>query len=67
MTEKQKQQFNLMRDALIQISKGYMTTKQMRKQSEKEYGLDFQECLEMAYENIQEGAKRIVKGIKQIN
>ena len=66
ITEKQVQQFNQMRNALIKISKGYQTTKQLKKGSETEYGLDYEEALEMAYENIQADAALNVKGIKYL-
>lgn len=66
ITEKQAQQFNAMRRELIKISKGYMTTNQMRKNSEKQFGLDFEECIEMTYDNIQSGAAYAVKGVKEI-
>mgnify|MGYP000139215778 FL=1 len=32
----------------------------------KDWGLSYDEALEMAYENIQEIAKRAVKGVKDI-
>lgn len=66
MTKKQAEQFNIMRNTLIKISKGYMTTEQLRKNSEKLYGLDFEECIEMTYDNIQADAKHAVKGVKEI-
>lgn len=66
ITEKQRQQFNLMRMALIQIHKDYQTPTQLRRGCNKGYGLDFEETIEMAYENIQGLAKSMVKGVKQI-
>lgn len=66
ITEKQAIQFNLMRQTLIGIHKGYQTANQLRRNSEKEYGLDFDEAIEMAYDNIQLTAKSAVKGVKAI-
>ena len=66
ITEKQRQQFNLMRMALIQIHKDFQTPTQLQRDCKGDYGLDFEETIEMAYENIQSLAKSIVKGIKQI-
>lgn len=65
MTPKQKQQFNLMRNALLVIAKDYQTPTQLRKSSDKQYGLDYEEALEMSYENIQNTAAAAVKGIKE--
>ena len=64
ITEKQKEQFNSMLFALRQISKQYQTPEQLRRNAEKEYGLDYAEALEMSYENIQSSAKSAIKGIK---
>lgn len=66
ITEKQREQFNMMRAALIRISKEYQTSNQLRRNCEKQYGLDFEECIEMSYDNIQSDAAAIVKGIKGI-
>jgi hypothetical protein len=66
MTEKQRQQFNRMRHTLKKIYKYYQTPDQLRRNSEKDYGLGFQESLEMAYENLQSEAQYAVKGIKEL-
>lgn len=66
MTPKQIRQFNQMRHTLLRISKQYMTTKQLRKESEQDFGLGFEEAIEMAYENIQGEAKESVRGVKEI-
>ena len=66
ITEKQVFQFNQMRAMLIKIYKEYQTPAQMRRDSEKQYGLDFEETIEYAYENIQNTAKYAVKGVKHI-
>ena len=66
MTKKQKQQFNEMLRALRTISTAYYTPDQLRRNSEKEYGLEYEEALEMAYENIQILAKEVSRGIRAI-
>lgn len=66
ITEKQARQFNLMRFCLLTIGKNYQTPAQLRRDSQKEYGIDFEESIEMAYENIQETAKKGYKGVKEI-
>jgi hypothetical protein len=38
----------------------------MRKNAERDYGLDYEEVLEMAYENLQNEAKSSCKGIRPI-
>ncbi len=43
------------------------TVEQLRRKSEKEYGLDFHEALEFSYENIQQVAKRALKGKRRPN
>jgi hypothetical protein len=67
MTEKQKNQFNRMLAALRKIHKGYQTPEQLRRNCKGHYGLDYQESLEMAYENLQAEARFAAKGIKEIN
>lgn len=49
-------------DALKRIARDYQTPDQLRRGSEKEYGLDFQEALEYAYENMQNDARLAIKG-----
>lgn len=65
ITEKQKLQFNLMLNALKKI-KAYQSPEKLRKDSEKDWGLDFEEAIEMAYENIQLDATFACKGVKFI-
>lgn len=65
MTPKQKRDYNRMRLMLIRITK-YQTPYKMRKDSEKDWGLGFEEAIEMAYENIQSDAKAAIKGVKEI-
>jgi hypothetical protein len=66
MTPKDKQNYNRMREALIRITK-YQTPDKMRKDSEKDWGVSFDEAIEMAYENIQQEAKLAVKGVRMIS
>ena len=66
ITEKQAQQFNKMLATLKRISKDYQTTDQLRRDSEKQYGLAYEEAMEMAYENIQGEAAMAAKGLKFI-
>lgn len=66
MTPKQKEQFNNMRRALIQIRRGFETPSQLRKNCGNCYGLDYEETIEMAYENMQCVAGLAVKGVKEL-
>ena len=66
MTDKQRVQFNQMLEALRTISKGYQRPDQLRRNAGKDYGLDYEETLEMAYENIQQLAKRASYRVKPI-
>lgn len=66
MTKKEIANYNRMLKALTSIAKEYMTTKQIRKESERESQLGYTELLEMTYENIQETAKQACKGIHHI-
>jgi hypothetical protein len=43
-----------------------LSPEKLRKNSEKQYGLDYEEALEMSYDNIQNRAKFALKGIKPI-
>ena len=65
MTPKQKEQFNIMRATLKKIATGYQTPDQLRRNAEREYGLDASEAIEYAYENIQQDAKRAVSGVRE--
>ena len=66
MTPTQRQQFNRMREALRRISCDYQTPDQIRKTSERDFGLGGDEALEMAYENMRVDASEAVKGIREI-
>lgn len=48
-------------DALKRIA-AYMSPDQLRRKSESEYGLPYEEALEYAYENIVSEARGAVKG-----
>lgn len=48
-------------DALKRIA-SYQSPEQLRRVSEKQYGLEYVEALEMAYENVIDEAKFAVKG-----
>lgn len=65
MTPKQKEHFNRMLNTLKTI-KEYQSAEKLRKDSEKDWGLDYTEALEMSYENIQTEAKFCIKSIKPI-
>lgn len=50
-------------DALKRIAK-YDTVDRLRKHSLNDWGVDFEEAIEMAYENIQAEAKRATHGVR---
>ena len=66
ITPKQKEQFNRMLYTLKRIAKHYQTPAKMRKNSEKDFGLEYEEALEHAYENIQNEADLTIKGIREL-
>ena len=66
ITENQAHQFNRMLNTLKLISKGYMTPSQLRRDSDKSFGLSYEESIEMSYENIQNDATSAAKGISRI-
>lgn len=49
--------------ALKRISK-YQTLDNLRRESEKDYGLSYEEVLEMAYDNVIQEAKSAIKGAR---
>lgn len=49
--------------ALNTIANHYQTPQQLQKNSGKQYGLEYEEALEMSYENIQQVAKEGMRGI----
>ena len=54
-----------MYDALKRIARGYQAPDQLRRNSERQYGLDYAEALEYAYENMQQDAKNAIKGLRR--
>lgn len=66
MTKKREEQFNRMLAALRKIANDYQTPEQIRKGSKDSWGLDADEALEMAYENLQNEAKSAAKNIRPI-
>ena len=42
----------------------YQSPEKLRKDSKKEWGVDFTDAIEMSYENIQQTAKDAIKGIR---
>lgn len=66
ITVKQAEQFNRMLQALRKIYKDYQTPEQLRRNCEKDYGLDYEESIGMAYENIQAEAAFASRGLKPI-
>lgn len=50
-------------DALKKIARQYMTPAQLRRDA-RNVGLDYDEYLEMSYENIQAEAERAIKGVR---
>lgn len=52
-------------DVLQRIAKHYSTSDQLRRDSQRAYGLDYGEALEMAYDNIQAEASHAIRGKKR--
>lgn len=57
--------YNRMYDALITIANGYQTPDQLKRNSKNQYGLGYEETLEMAYENIQQLAKEATRHVRR--
>lgn len=56
-----------MYDALKTIANGYQTPDQLRRGATKgQYGLCYEETLEMAYENIQQLAKEATRNVRKV-
>lgn len=51
-------------ERLRRIAKDYQTPEQIRRSSEKDYGLSYSEALEYAYENLQSEAAYAIKGVR---
>lgn len=62
MTKEQKTIIRLY--ATLRVIAKYQTPEQLRRRCEKMYGLDYEEALGYAYENIQQTAKDAIKGIR---
>lgn len=60
---KEQQTIIRLYDALKTITK-YQTPDQLRRSSQKSWGLDYEEALGYAYENIQGTAKNAIKGVR---
>lgn len=58
--------YNRMLDALKTIANGYQTPDQLRRNSKEQFGLGYEETLEMAYENIQQLAREASKGVRKM-
>lgn len=54
-----------MYDALRRIARQYQTPAELRRHSERQYGVPYEEALEMAYENIQAEAAAAIKGMRR--
>lgn len=66
MTPLQREQFNRMRNALHRIAHGYRAPRAVHGMPENlRHGLDPDEYIEMAYENIQADAAAAVKGVRK--
>lgn len=64
MTKLQAQQFARMYHALSTIARDFQTPSQLQRNSEKQYGLQYEEALEMSYENIQSRAAAAIKCVR---
>lgn len=51
-------------DALKRIT-AYMPPEKLRRQAERQYGLEPDEAIEMAYENVLQEAKNAIKGMRR--
>lgn len=47
---------------LRRIAKHYQTSDRLRRNAERQYGLAYEEALEMAYDNIQMDAANAIRG-----
>ena len=65
MTDTQKKNYNKMLETLKRI-RDYNSPEKLRRESEKDFGLGFEEALEMAYENIQAEATGAIKGVRPV-
>lgn len=65
MADRRLEREQRMYDALKAISKGFMSPAQLQKQSLKKYGLEYEECLEYSYMNIQQLAADAIRGMRR--
>jgi len=63
--DKRTEREQRMYDALRRIAKEFQTPSQLQRSSEKQYGLEYAEALEYAYENIQQIAGNAIKGVRR--
>lgn len=63
MTTKQQKDYLQMKEALERI-KSYQSPSELHRNSERDWGLDYEEALEMAYENVLNEAKSGLKGVR---
>lgn len=66
MTPKQAENYERMRRCLRRLASGYQRPSEIRRHSERDFGLGYTEALEMAYENMQQEAKNAVRGVRQL-
>lgn len=66
MTTEEKLQFNRMHATLHRIANDYSTSEELREESEEDFGLEFEEAIEMAYDNIQTDALFAIQGVNHI-
>lgn len=61
MSEKHLSTLEAYRATLERIARGYQTPAQLRRSVGRDHGLDYEEGLEMAYENMQQEARVVLK------
>ena len=66
MTEKQKRDYNRMLKTLKRIAIFYQGVAELQQNAERDYGLEYIDVLEMAYENIQEEAKQAMCNVPEV-
>jgi hypothetical protein len=64
MTPKQTEQFNLMRRTLVDIAK-FDSPERLRRDSVRDYGLTYEEALEVVYANVRAHAAFAVRGVRR--
>ncbi|WP_033447563.1 hypothetical protein [Bordetella bronchiseptica] len=63
--DKRAEREQRMYDTLKRIARGYCTPDQMRRSEKARCGLDYEEALGYAYENIQREAAQAIKGMRR--